>query len=154
MSNGMIDIDLTDETVTEVMSLIDQIEAKLPFLKKLEVNKNQLVTPHPTTPQVAEGVVEVQQAAGYAPPDPDPMTNDLSVYRGLSKLEDRLVPLLGKIRDIRYLGGSECWNEALVRYGVLRQMARSKPDLEPMLDRLRPLISSRHRRAAKPSGDE
>lgn len=148
--NGKIDATLNSASLKEIIDLIQQIENKMPFLLMLSnAEKKRLAKPRVGTKQVAESVVEIQSEAGWAPAADDPMLADLSVYLGLTKVADRLSELQQKIDDTRLQAGSEAWKESLIRYGMLRQMARTRPTLTAKLDRIQPLIATRARRADK-----
>jgi hypothetical protein len=149
MSRGRIDITLTTEAVDQCLSLLDQLEQQLPFLQLLnKSDRIRLVKPRAGAAEVMKTVTEVQIQAGMPPAANDPMVADMSVYVGLTTIGDRLASLTRRLEDTRMLAGSEAWSESLIRYGVLRQLQRSKPELKAGLDRIRPLITSRSNRPA------
>lgn len=149
MSTGRINVTLDQVAVDQILGLLSAIEALLPFLIRLTADeKTRLVKARAGAQEVMQTVVNLQREAGL-PPDPsDPMVADLSVYTGLTIVSDRMSDLLQRIDDSRLMAGSEGWNESLIRYGMLRQMQRRKPELKAGLDRIRPLITSRSNRPA------
>lgn len=153
--HGRIDINLESATVDEVLELLEQVLVKLWFLLRLDrQEKKRLPKPRAGSDHVADEVLELQVEAGVPVPADDPLVADLSVARGLSRIEDVMSDIMARIEDTRYLAASEAWSECLVRYGMLRQLARSKPQLRDRLKRLQPLVSYRRkRRAAPPAPD-
>ncbi len=145
--NGRIDTVLEPEAVAAVLDLLDQLERALPFMLVLSKEEKQhLAKPRAGTKQVAESVAEIQAEAGMPVAADDPMLADLGVYLGLTTIADRLAEVQQKVDDTRMQAGAEAWKEGLIRYGMLRQMARSKSELTPKLDRIQPLIKRPARR--------
>ena len=149
MSIGRINATLDQSTIDQILAALNAIETMLPFLIRLTADeKTRLVKPRAGAQEVMQTVASLQRDAGL-PPDPsDPMLADHSVYAGLTIVSDRMSDLLQRIDDSRLMAGSEGWNESLIRYGMLRQMQRKKPELKAGLDRIRPLITSRSGRSA------
>ena len=149
MNKGRIDAVLAEETVSQCVEMLEQIEQNLPMLLRLKTSeKNRLVKPRAGAEAVMQTIAAVQAQAGIPPAADDAMLADLSVYVGLTKIADRLSALSRLIEDTRMQAGSEGWNESLIRYGMLRQLERGNPDLKAGLDRVRPLITSRSNRPA------
>jgi hypothetical protein len=155
MSNGRIHVTLDPTIVDACVSLAAQMDQLLPFLMRLKPDeKNGLVKPHPGAQEVMQTITDLQHSAGIPPGDDDPMLADLSVYTGLTTVIDCVSDLLQRLEDTRLQAGSEGWSESLIRYGILRQMERRRPELKAPLDRIRPLITSRsNRRAPGHTGD-
>jgi hypothetical protein len=155
MSKGRIDVTLPAADVAECVALLDQVEQRLPFLLRLKPSeKIRLVKPRAGAAEVMQTVVDLQTQAGIPPAPGDAMVADVSVYVGLTTIKDRLEALARRIEDTHMQAGSEAWNESLIRYGMLRQLERSKPELKTGLDRIRPLITSRsNRRSPAPGAD-
>lgn len=155
MSKGRIDVTLTAEAVSQCLALLGQLDQQLPFLLQLKTSdKNRLVKPRAGAHAVMQSVVDLQFQAGIPPAADDPMLADMSVYVALTTIKDRLETLTRRIEDTHLQGGSEAWNESLIRYGMLRQLERSKPELKTGLDRIQPLITSRSNRRSPAPGDD
>lgn len=155
MSRGRIDVTLPAETVSECVTLLDQLDERLPFLLRLKASdKNRLVKPRAGARAVMQSIVDLQTQAGIPPAADDPMLADVSVYVGLTTIKDRLEALARRIEDTHMQAGSEAWNESLIRYGMLRQLERSNPELKTGLDRIQPLITSRSNRRPPAPGDD
>jgi hypothetical protein len=149
MSKGRIDATLTAEVVSQCLALLGQLDQQLPFLLRVKTSeKNRLPKPRAGGYAVMQTIVELQTEAGIPPAADDSMLADMSVYNGLTTIKDRLEALARRIEDTHLVAGSEAWNESLIRYGMLRQLERSKPELKVGLDRIQPLITSRSRRPA------
>lgn len=149
MSNGRIHTILNPEVVSECVELLVQIEQRLPFLFRLKPGeKLRLVKPRAGAHAVMQTIADLQTEAGIPPAADDAMVADMSVYVGLTTINDRLSALARRVEDTQLQAGSEGWNESLIRYGMLRQLERSKPELKTGLDRIRPLITSRSSRPA------
>jgi hypothetical protein len=149
MSTGRINVTLDQPTIDQIMTVLGAIDALLPILIRLTADeKTRLVKPRAGAQEVMQTIVNLQREAGMPPDANDPMIADLSVYAGLTAVSDRMTDLLQRIDDTRLLAGSEGWNESLIRYGMLRQVQRKKPELKAGLDRIRPLITSRSNRPA------
>lgn len=149
MSNGRVHVTLDPSIVEACVRLTEQVRQLLPFLVRLEPDeKHRLVKPHPGAQEVLQTIADLQRSAGMPPDDDDPMLADLSVYTGLTTVIDCVSDLLKHLEDTRLQAGSEGWNESLIRYGILRQMERRRPELKTGLDRIRPLITSRSNRRA------
>jgi hypothetical protein len=149
MSNGRIHVTLDPTIVSACENLTAQMEQLLPFLLRLKPDeKNALVKPHPGAQEVMQTIADLQRSAGMPPDEDDPMLADLSVYAGLTTVIDCVSDLLKRLEDTRLQAGSEGWSESLIRYGILRQMERRRPELKAGLDRIRPLITSRSNRRA------
>ena len=148
MNRGRVDVTLEPETVAEVISLVEQIEQRLPFLLRLDTQEKQrLVKPRSATAQVIQEVAEMQREAGIPVADDDAMLADLTVFNGLTSITDRVTELLRLLKDTRLQAGSEGWSEVLIRYGMLRKAERRQPELKTRLDRVQSLIAGRPRRA-------
>lgn len=151
--NGRIHITLDEATIAEVLALVAQIKAKLPFLIRLASDEKQgMAKARAGSEEVADKVLGLQEEAGMPVAPDDPLVADLSVYRGLTQIGDEISDVQTLIEDTKFLAGSEAWSESLIRYGMLRQKARSKPQLLDKVNRLRPLIAPR--RARKPAPPE
>jgi hypothetical protein len=149
MSKGRIDVTLTAEVVSQCVALLAQVDQQLPFLLRLKASeKSRLPKPRAGSYTVMQTIVDLQTEAGIPPAVGDAMLADMSVYNGLTTIKDRLEALARRIEDTHIQAGSEAWNESLIRYGMLRQLERSNPDLKAGLDRIQPLITSRSRRPA------
>jgi hypothetical protein len=149
MSKGRIDATLTAEVVSQCLALLGQVDQQLPFLLRLKTSeKNRLPKPRAGGYAVMQTIVDLQTEAGLPPAADDAMIANMSVYSGLTTIKDRLEALTRRIEDTHLQAGSEAWNESLIRYGMLRQLERSNPDLKVGLDRIRPLITSRSNRPA------
>lgn len=155
MSNGRIHVTLDPTIVSACVGLAAQMEQLLPFLMRLKPDeKGRLVKPHPGAQEVMQTITDLQRSTGMAPDDDDPMLADLSVYAGLTTVIDCVSDLLKRLEDTRLQAGSEGWSESLIRYAMLRQMERRRPELKAPLDRIQPLITSRsNRRAPGPIED-
>lgn len=154
MSNGRIHVTLSPEVVSLILELLVTIEGQLPFLQHLmPLEKKRLVKPRAGTQEVLQGIAELQRDAGIPPGEDDPMLADLTVYRGLTQIGDRISALAQRIDDTRFLAGSEGWTQSLIRYGMLRKLERSNPTLKTRLDRLQRLIARGSGRTA-PVEDE
>ncbi len=154
MSQGRIHVILSPEIVSAALDLVSLIEAQLPFLQILQpLEKIRLVKPRLGAQEVFQGIADLQRDAGIPPGPDDPMLADFSVYAGLTQISDRLSTLAQRINDTCLLAGSEGWNQALIRYGMLRQLQRSNPALKSRLDRLQRLIARGAGRAT-PDEDE
>lgn len=155
MSEGRIDVVLDPAVVSECMELLAQLEERMPFLVRLQpAEKNALVKPHPGAEEVMQTIAQLQREVGMAPPGRDPMLADLSVYTGLTTIGDRFSSIGRRIDDTRMLAGSEGWNEGLIRYAMLRQLQRNRPELKTALDRIQPLITGRSSRKARGPADD
>ena len=142
MSQGRIHVTLNPEAVSAALEYLGLLEGVLPFLQLLHpAEKKRLVKPRPGAQEVLQGIADLQRDAGIPPGADDPMLADLSVYTGLTQIGDRLSSLAQRINDTCLLAGSEGWNQALIRYGMLRQLQRSNPALKARLDRLQRLIA-------------
>ena len=155
MSKGRIDVTLTPEDVNQCLELIRQIDRQLPFLLRLKTSeKTRLAKPRVAAQSVMQTIVELQTEAGMPPAADDAMLADMSVHSGLTLIKDRLAALSRRIEDTHLQAGSEAWSECLIRYGMLRQLERSKPELKAGLDRIQPLIATRPRRQAPKPGED
>jgi hypothetical protein len=154
VSNGRIHFTFSPEAVSEILELLGQIEERLSFLQIMKPSeKARLVKPRPGTPQVVRDIADLQRDAGIPAGEDDPMLADLSVYEGLTQIEDRLSHLVRRIADTRLLAGSEGWSASLIRYGMMRKLERSNPALKPRLDRLQRLIASHTGRSTPVEGE-
>lgn len=142
VSNGRIHVTLSPELVGAILEQLGIVEQLLSFLQSLTPSdKKRLVKPRPGIQEVLEGIADLQREAGIPPSEDDSMLADLSVYRGLTQIGDRVSVLGQRIDDTRLLAGSEGWSQGLIRYGMLRQLERSNPTLKARLDRLQRLIA-------------
>lgn len=155
MSQGRIDVTLDPAVVDEIMAMLAQINARLPFLLRLTASeKKHLVKPQAGALEVIQTIVDLQRKAGLVNGDDAAVLADVSVFGGLTTISDTMSDLLRRINDTKLQAGSEGWNESLIRYGMLRQVERRNPELKAGLDRLRPLISRRPARPAPGPIDE
>jgi hypothetical protein len=142
MSTGRIHITINPELVAAVLEQLALAEALLTFLQSLTpLEKKRLVKPRASAEAVIEGVASLQREAGLPLAEDDPMLADLSVYRGLTQIRDRLSVFAQRVEDTRFLAGSEGWRLALNRYGMLRKIERTNPTLKTRLDRLQRQIA-------------
>jgi hypothetical protein len=154
MSQGRIHLSLSPDIVGAALDQLAMLEGLLSFLQTLTTaEKKRLVKPRPGTQEVLEGIADLQREAGIPLSEDDPMLADLSLYRGLTQILDRIAVLTQRIEDTRFLAGSEGWSQALIRYGMLRKLERSNPTLKARLDRLQKLIARTSSRTA-PGEDE
>ena len=132
MAENRISIELTTNVVDEVKALIDQIEAKLPFLLSLtsderanfpKLNRENELFVEETIRAAAQNKAVLPQYINT-----EEMEKDLELFQQLSRIMVRLSHVHGKIKDTMHIAGAEALATALVTNNMFQIAAKMGVD--------------------------
>ncbi len=128
MADNRISIELTNDMVAEVRTLLDQVEAKLPFLLSLTSDER---TQYPRLTRdnelfVEETIRAAEQYKAVLPEyiDREEMEKDLLLFQQLSRIMVRLDHLHEKVKDTMHIAGTEALGTALVTNNMFQIAAK------------------------------
>jgi hypothetical protein len=118
MADNRISIELTDDMVAEVRTLLETVESKLPFLLSLTTDEREQY-PHLNRDNelfVEETIRAAKQHEAVLPDyiDTEEMEKDLLLFQQLSRIMVRLNHLHEKVKDTMHIAGAEALGTALV----------------------------------------
>ena len=129
MSYGNISAQISDETVNQVITLVQEIDKLLPFTINLSPDDMRaLVTMgDKSIPFVDKSLELAKQNPEFVPKfmDVEEFTNDFDLTKQMRKIINVMMPLTEKIRDTFYAVGSEAFFQARVFYGSTKTAAKA-----------------------------
>ncbi len=132
---NLVSAELAPEVLAEVMELIRQIEARLPFLIALtKDNRTSLTWPGANGLEASASLAEAVAARpGLFPAeavDVAEMKRDLALVKALTPIRDALSGLWQRIDDTVAAAGSDGYRAALRAYALAQVLMQLAPGLE------------------------
>ena len=129
MSYGNISAQINDETVNQVINLVQEIDKLLPFAINLSAEdmKTIVAMGDKSFPFVDKSLELAQQNPEFVPKfmDVEEFTRDLALSKQMRKIMNVMMPLSEKIRDTYYAVGSEAFFQARLFYGSTKTAAKA-----------------------------
>lgn len=123
-SKNQISVTITEETIGQVIDLIQQINELMPFLTGLTPDQRKRLPKIDKRNKIFVNDVEsaIKNDSSLLPSyvDPEEMSKDLKLYEQLEDLMTPLSYLYDRVRDTQMLAGSEAYSSALMVYNMVK----------------------------------
>lgn len=159
MSYGNISAQISDETVTQIIGMVQEIDNLLPFTINLSTEdmKTLVAMGDKSVPFVDKSLELAQQNPDFVPKfmDVDEFSRDLVLSKQMRRIMNVMMPLSEKIRDTFYAVGSEAFFQARVFYGSTKTAAKANvPGTDDIVKELGKRYKPLGRRNKQNEGDD